>query len=189
MPGQGPTWINGLVTLRDDNGRERLLATYVKVEPPLTIYQRGLAEFNDQTGQFDKRVEFDMQSPLSPEGHPIKHQEGRFEYVYFANPFPLVRVRATPDHLCDLSQYEAYTCLKKGSRANSIEVERNGHGTFLRLENGHDPLHAEAASQLDQRRSYQTRRGSVSIDGRNGQTESRCTAARSIGTTTGNAGS
>ena len=126
MPGQGPTWINGLVTLRDDNGRERLLATYVKVEPPLTIYQRGLAEFNDQTGQFDKRVEFDLQSPLSPEGHPIKHQEGRFEYVYFANPFPLVRVRATPDHLCDLSQYEAYTCLKKGSLANSIKVERTG---------------------------------------------------------------
>ena len=95
MPGQGPTWINGLVTLRDDNGRERLLATYVKVEPPLTIYQRGLAEFNDQTRQFDKLRRIRHAVAAVSGGHPFKHQEGGVEYVYFANPFPLVRVRAT----------------------------------------------------------------------------------------------
>lgn len=114
MPGKGPTWINGLVTLEGDDGRERLFATYVKVEAPLTIYERGLAEFNDDTKQFDKLVEFDMRSPSFPGGHPFKHKNGGVEYVYFAAPFPLSRVRATPDDLRDLSKYEAYTCLQKG---------------------------------------------------------------------------
>jgi hypothetical protein len=126
MPGQGPTWINGLVTLNGDDGRERLFTIYVKVEAPLTIYQRGLAEFNAASKQFDKLIEFDMQSPLFPGGHPFKYTDGGVEYVYFANPFPVVRVRATPDHLRDLSKYEAYTCLKKGCRADSIEVVRSG---------------------------------------------------------------
>jgi hypothetical protein len=126
MPGQRPTWIDGLVTLRDDGGRERMFASYVKIEPPLKVYQRGLAEFNDATRQFDQLIELDLQAPLFPSGHPFKHRDGGVEYVYFANPFPLVRVRATRDHLTDLSKYEAYTCLRQGSRENSIEVERNG---------------------------------------------------------------
>lgn len=124
MPGKGPTWINGLVTLDGDDGRQRMFATYVKVQAPLKVYQRGLAEFNDDTEQFDNLVEFDMRSPLFPGGHPFKHKDGGVEWVYFAAPFPLIRVRATPGHLRDLSKYEAYTCLRKGSRAESIEVER-----------------------------------------------------------------
>src|SRR5439155_1607812 len=51
MPGEGPTWIDGLVSLREEAGRERLFAAYVKVRPPLTIYARGLAEFADQAEQ------------------------------------------------------------------------------------------------------------------------------------------
>jgi hypothetical protein len=132
MPGKGPTWINGLVTLRGDDARERMFATYVKVEAPLTIYERGLAEFNEETKEFVKRMEFDMQSPLFPSGHPLIHKDGGVEYVYFAAPFPLVRCRATPEHLRDLSKYEAYTCLRRGSRAESIEVDREDAGPAFR---------------------------------------------------------
>ena len=133
MPGKGPTWINGLVTLQDSDGqdgdgRERLFATYVKVKPPLSVYQRGLCEFNDETQQFDKITEFDLQAPLFPGGHPVRHTEDGVEYLYFGNPFPLVRVPAKAEHLRDLSQYEAYTCLKQGSREETIEVQRNADG-------------------------------------------------------------
>lgn len=126
MPGKGPTWISGLVTLDGNDGRQRLLATYVKIEPPLTVYERGLAEFNDATKRFDKVVEFDLQAPLIPGGHPLKHRDGGVEYVYFAAPFPLVRVRAALEHLRDPSKYEAYTCLRRGSRSESIEVDQTG---------------------------------------------------------------
>ena len=122
LPGKGPTWINGLITLKDGE-HERLFCTYVKVKPPLTIYERGLAEFDDATKQFTKITEFDIQAPVFPGGHPFLHTEDDEEYVYFGDPFPLTRVRARPDALSDLSQYETYTCLTQGSRKDSLKVE------------------------------------------------------------------
>lgn len=124
MPGQGPTWITGLVTLKDEDGGEVMFASYVKIQPPLKVYERGLARFDDETNQFKKDVILEMDAPLYPDGHPVKHVDDGIEYVYFATPFPLVRVRATPSDLRDLKKYEAYTCLKEGSRKGSIEVER-----------------------------------------------------------------
>ncbi|WP_147871208.1 hypothetical protein [Stieleria maiorica] len=127
LPGDGPTWINGLITLRDDGnkGRERMFAAYVKIKPPLTVYQRGLAEFDDASNRFEKRMSFAIDAPLFPFGHPFVHEDDGVDYVYFADPFPIVRVPATADALMDLSQYQAYTCLTQGSRVDAFEVERS----------------------------------------------------------------
>ncbi len=123
LPGAGPTWINGLVKL-DDNGKERLFASYVKVKPLLTVYERGLAEFSDETKTFSKVTEFDMQAPVHPTGHPFVHRTADREYVYFGNPFPVVRVPADSESLRDLSKYECYTCLKEGARKGQLDVVR-----------------------------------------------------------------
>ena len=40
MPGPGPTWITGLVVLRDRQGKERMFADYAKIRPPMETYQR-----------------------------------------------------------------------------------------------------------------------------------------------------
>ena len=72
MPGDGPTWIDSLITLSDESGHEKLFAKYVKVKAPLTVYQRGLVEFNDREKRFEKVAEFDMEAPVCPEGHPLK---------------------------------------------------------------------------------------------------------------------
>ncbi len=127
LPGAGPTWINGLITLRDDGnkGRERMFAAYVKIKPPLTVYQRGLAEFDDGANRFEKRLSFAVDAPLYPFGHPFVHEDDGVDYVYFADPFPIVRVPATVDALMDLAQYQAYTCLTQGSRGDAFEVERS----------------------------------------------------------------
>jgi hypothetical protein len=123
MPGDGPTWIDGLVTLGEGSA-ERLYAAYVKIKPPLEVYERGLCRFNDQQERFEKVAEFDMDSPLFPGGHPLKGKEDGIDYVYFGDPFPLVRVRASAECLTDLRQYEAFTCLERGSREDSLEVHR-----------------------------------------------------------------
>ena len=128
MPGQGPTWINGLVTLSDSNGKERLFAKYVKVKNGLTIYERGLVEFDDQRQQFRKRAQFDIQAPLYPTGHPLEHRVDGVDYIYFPNPYPLVRVRARADWLSDPARYQAYTCFKQGSREDNFVLDRNGDG-------------------------------------------------------------
>jgi hypothetical protein len=128
MPGKGPTWITGAVVLKDATGKERLFAHYVRVEKDMKVYERGLLEFNDSAKEFEKRTQFDMKKPMFPEGHPFKHVEHGVEYVYFTHPYPLVRVPATPEDLQDLTRYQAYTCLKQGSRADAPELDRDADG-------------------------------------------------------------
>jgi len=128
MPGKGPTWIDGLVTLPDDTGRRRMFAAYVKIEPPMRAYQRGLICFNDETDRFEKVLEFPMDSPVFPGGHPLEHTVDGVRHVYFPTPYPLVRVRATAEDLQRLSEYEAFTCLKAGSRLDNPQLDRAPDG-------------------------------------------------------------
>jgi hypothetical protein len=128
MPGEGPTWISGLVVLRDKSGGERMFASYVKIRKQLEVYARGLAEFNDAKQRFEKAASFRMDAPICPDGHPFLKTINGIEYVYFANPYPLVRVRADVDHLERLSEYEAFTCLKEGSRLDKTELDRGDDG-------------------------------------------------------------
>ena len=128
MPGKGPTWIDGLVVLPDKNQRPRLLAQYVKIKSPLTVYERGVVQFNDERQQFGHRATFPKAAPLYPHGHPFLHRaaDGQ-EYVYFAGGMPLVRVRASLASYLDPSQYETYTFLPAGSGS---DVQRNPDGSL-----------------------------------------------------------
>ncbi len=166
MPGDGPTWIFGAIVLRDADGRERLFTGYEKVRGTLEIYERGLAEFDDERREFVSRKRFDKDIPLHLHGHPFLHKvhqtplapavrgeglgvrglsEGGqspnapekteqktgaevVEYVYFGDPFPIMRVRATVDDLLDPSHYEGFTCLVAGGRAQEQQVERDASG-------------------------------------------------------------
>jgi len=119
MPGDGPTWIDGLCTLRDSSGRERMFAKYVKVRKQLDVYERGLVEWEDAARQFRKVVTFDFSAPIYPLGHALPHTVDGLAYLYFGNPYPVVRVLATPEALADPAQYEAFTPLAAHSRANN----------------------------------------------------------------------
>lgn len=128
MPGPGPTWIDALVTLEDESGRERLFAKYVKVKAPLTVYERGLVEFNSETNRFEKRKTFDFDAPLYPVGHPVRHEmEGR-DYLLFGLEIPLIRVPATVDALGRLSEYETYSYLQPGAKKGLWTVDRDDRG-------------------------------------------------------------
>ncbi len=126
VPGQGPTWINGLVVIRDADKKERLFAAYAKVRAPLEIYERGLVEFDDDKEQFKKVIQFDKGVPLYPQGHPFRHVEKGVEYIYFAHPYPLTRVRADPEQLRSPARYESFTCLQEGSRLEQSKLDRDG---------------------------------------------------------------
>lgn len=125
MPGMGPTWIGGLVALKNDHGQEEMYASYVKVEPPLTVYERGLARWNEERDEFERVEVFPKDAPLIPDGHTFQHDG----YVYFCTPYPLTRVKATAAALRNLSQYEAFTCLAEGSRLDDPQLDRAADGT------------------------------------------------------------
>ncbi|MEZ6059255.1 MAG: hypothetical protein R3C19_02725 [Planctomycetaceae bacterium] len=133
MPGDGPTWIDGLVTVGDGD-RQRMFAKYVKIRPPLDVYERGIVEFNDDTKQFEHRLTLDAELPLVPEGHAFPASKsgepnGR-DYIYFANPYPVVRVPATADALLNPDQYEAWTCFAPGERGTDAKLDRDADGTL-----------------------------------------------------------
>src|SRR5262249_31939268 len=129
MPGDGATWIDGLIVLSDEAGNERMFASYVKVRPPMDIYARGLALYDPAIDRFRHAADFKMDAPAYPGGHPFIHKDGGVDYVYFAKSNPLTRVRAKPEALQDLAQYETYTCLKQGSRLERPQVERGPDGS------------------------------------------------------------
>jgi hypothetical protein len=128
MPGPGPTWISSLSAFRDASGRERLFGIYAKVRNTLEVYERGLVEFDDESKQFVKVTTFLQDAPIYPEGHTFLRTEGGITYVYFANPFPLTRVRSDPDWLPDPSRYETFTCLKPEGRARKWTTDRDAQG-------------------------------------------------------------
>jgi len=129
MPGEGPTWISGVSVLPDAEGRERMFCGYVKIKPPMEVYRRGIAVWNDEKNVFDHVADFEPNVPLYPDGHPFVHQsEIRGECIYFAAPFPLVRALATAEAYQDLAQYEAFTCLKDGSSRDKPEIDRSEQG-------------------------------------------------------------
>ncbi|MBI2808203.1 MAG: hypothetical protein HYX68_24725 [Planctomycetes bacterium] len=121
FPGKGPTWMTTLVPLADDGNRERLHASYVKVQPPLTIYARGLAVWDDDKKGFKPVAGVDMKAPIFPMGHAFRYGD----HVYFAHPFPVTRVRASAKAFLDIKQYEAFTCLKEGSRLDELQFDRD----------------------------------------------------------------
>ncbi len=115
MPGSGPTWLGGYVSLADQQGRKRLVATYSKIKPPLSEYERGLCVWNDETANFEKlrvlwtQADEQAKPPAAPHGHPVLWKdEAGAEWVLFGDPFPTLKCRATFE---DWSNPNAWTDL------------------------------------------------------------------------------
>ncbi len=124
VPGAGPTWIGGAFVLRDEKKQERLFAGYVKIRKELEVYERGLVEFDDDAKLFRKSATFDLKAPAYPQGHTFLHRDGGTDYIYFANPFPMIRVRADLEAIRKAENYESFTCLKEGTRVEDGKIDR-----------------------------------------------------------------
>jgi hypothetical protein len=133
----GPVWIGGIVVLHDAARRERMFAYYDKIRGTADSFssaERGLVEYDDKTETFRHSVTFPKQGPFPTGGHPLLYKESGTEYFVFCDPFPRLRVRAEIDALKKPKAYEAYTCLKPGSRlgvdATTAELDRAADGTL-----------------------------------------------------------
>jgi hypothetical protein len=116
MPGSGPTWITAYVSLPDQTGAPRLVASYSKITPPLESYEFGLCLWNDVTANFEPlrvvwtKSEQTPKRPPAPEGHPVfwKDEAGR-EWVLFGDPFPRLRCPATFEAWQNSNTWEVLT--------------------------------------------------------------------------------
>lgn len=114
MPGSGPTWVTGYVSLPDRDGNKRLVASYVKIRNMLEAYEAGRCVWNDAAEAFEQldvlwtKTAPDAKAPPMPEGHPLfwTDADGR-EWVLFGNPLPTLRCPATYEGWLDRNQWEA----------------------------------------------------------------------------------
>ncbi len=133
MPGDGPTWLGGLSVLGDDDGNERLYAIYTKIRSgSLEAYEWGTAVWNDETEVFEQFSVFGRgPTAAHSQEHTFFHTgDDATEYVYFGNPFPMVRVEAIPEAFADRSRYESFTPLAEGTRLRDQRLERDDDGSL-----------------------------------------------------------
>ena len=129
FPGEGATWLAGLTVLEDPaTGDERMFAGYIRVRAPFDVYQTGLAEYDDEQESFRSVAEFGRDPIIQPHGHPIRQVVDGTEYVHFGTTIPFIRVRAQPESLANIDEYETYTCLRAGSRLGDADVDQDPEG-------------------------------------------------------------
>ena len=113
MPGIGPTWVSGYVSLPDKSGEPKLLGTYIKVKPPLEAYECGLCVWDESKAQFEPlrtvwtKSKETPDQPAVPDGHPaFWKDESGLEWVLFGNPIPKLRCSATFEAWQDPKQWQ-----------------------------------------------------------------------------------
>jgi hypothetical protein len=108
MTESGTVWLDGLLAVKDGEGKERLIAHYSRMKDAITRLEHGLVEFNDESGVFEKVImlgeEFQWQCPR---GQSVHVRENGVDWLYFADPFCHTRVKADYDSVMNPSAYES----------------------------------------------------------------------------------
>lgn len=132
----GPVWADGFLVVNDPaTGRERMICHWIRVKDLGTIYEQGIAEFNDEKQVFEPTERFPNDERLYMRGHPVKVRDDStgVDWFYFPFPYPLTRVKADYASVNDLTAYESYTCLKPGApydKANP-QLDRDADGKLV----------------------------------------------------------
>ncbi len=101
----GLVWIDGVLTVPDDAGREVLIAHYSRRKSLETQLEHGLMRYNDEHDRFEKlKVLDEKNSWRHPRGQATLHAG----YWYFAHPFATTRVKASLADVQNPESYEAF---------------------------------------------------------------------------------
>ncbi len=108
MEEPGAVWLFGMLTVRDRQQKEHLLAHYSRWRDLNRRLEHGLAEYDETKGRF-RRVavlgeEFQWQHPRH-NAVTVKGADG--DVIHFCAPFCQTRVRADHDAVQDTAAYEA----------------------------------------------------------------------------------
>ena len=102
MPGEGPTWLGGLVSLPDpENNEQHLVAHYLKVRNSLEVYQTGLCVWNESHQRFEQskvlwtKSATSLAPPVAPKGHALPWTDDNDkDWILFGDPFPFLKCAA-----------------------------------------------------------------------------------------------
>lgn len=134
----GPVWLFGLCVVPDENGAERLVSHFSRRKNLAEQVEQGIAVWSDEKEIFEpvkplpltERWRFPRGNSLSSGG-----------YIYFADPFPNVRVRATLADATNPASYETWSAERGWTR----DGERESAKAAVDVESG-KPIKLQAGS-------------------------------------------
>lgn len=124
VPGEGVTWLAGLVSVPSTSGEDRLHATFAKVLPDFSKTRFGMLVYDDETDRFVDGVDFDLAAEEGrwPHENAFIVRHGAQAWVQYHVP---VRIPATSEALLDLASYERFSPYED---AEAATVERDAAG-------------------------------------------------------------
>jgi len=149
LPGQkeGMRWIEGLLTVPDEQGRERLVARVANMRDLGYAYDWHLMAFNDEKAFFESVRRWDIHEGHDS-AHPFRADVAGVSYFYL---YPNWRVRADFKTLFDLENYEAFTCVVGDGKVSGVKtaIDRDGEGRpRYSWKKGADRLYPEKIREL-----------------------------------------
>lgn len=147
----GAMWIDGVFTVKDPDGQERLMARNARYLDLATNVEQGLALFNDSTETFQRFQSYSLTAPITPQGHAFNHTVGGQDYIYFDQTYPNVRVKNNWNDVTHIADWEAYSPLKANTRYDSANppFDRDAQGNIIfGWKKNTDPLSYEMLDDL-----------------------------------------
>lgn len=123
-----PTWVHSIITLRENN-QESMVGWFYKFSNP---EEMGTMQWNDNKEIFELVEKHQEKNNIRINGaHTFIHRDNNIAYIYFASPYPNVRVRADVKSFHNISEYESYSCLVEGSNKNEEKIDRDSQGKVI----------------------------------------------------------
>ncbi|HVJ47485.1 MAG TPA: hypothetical protein VM511_13930, partial [Luteolibacter sp.] len=97
MPGDGPTWLAGMISIGGGNAPDSLVATYSKIKGHVDEYEIGLCKWDEASQSFKPEkvlwtASQGAKPALLPRGHPVRWTDpGGKRWILFGDPFPEMR--------------------------------------------------------------------------------------------------
>lgn len=114
MTEAGAVRLDGLLTARDRDGAEHLLAHYTREDPAGRMAEHGIAEFNTTGRVFEPVMQLGEEFAWQcPHGHAVRVKEEGVEHFYFGDPFLVTRVPASYEDVLNPSKYESLVADKE----------------------------------------------------------------------------
>jgi len=144
LPRKGVVWIEGLFTVNDPSGSERLLATYTRQQGLKPPDECGVAIFDDAAERFKPWFECPCQKESHRSSHPFRYRDAGREYWYL---YPWLRVPDDWNSIQDASLWERrdFRPPPNGKRASVAAWNGYRQRFVLLLENAGEVWYAEAA--------------------------------------------
>lgn len=126
---KGVVWIDGVCTVKEESGTEKLVCHYSRRAGLAKELEQGMMIYNEERDIFEAHTQLPLVDRWRHlQNHPIRVREGDTDYLMSGIPFPVTRVPATLAAVMDPKQYESWSCLEKDADAQTAKPRRNDAG-------------------------------------------------------------